>query len=511
MNDLKHQLKSAEEYVEFNSYDALKNEYLNPKLAGLRIINIPRVLSDESIKFFTEIKTKPVFKRAESSIEDILERANHHAGYKLFSDKVTSEEVWYAKGYVLHHSYLINDPNQGNLESWNWIIDSSTGAILSTFPAKIYERGIVFPPNQIPQFGTTPPEKELVDLIQWNGTSIKGRDFQSTNTCFAYKCNNSTNGNCSIDDSVCVDILDGMVEGQDYFSAQILFRVNGRELDFNYDWEANGYIDNLVIMGWKNAAIGSSRLKKPDNGIWGSDTDFTTLTGREQTDSIAELQGYEWLTRHAAFMRNLLENDSFCFTGSGINCRINGTTASNSDEKFRFFVNYNTLKAYPDPNSSNPDFITQIKKQGRGKNADDPVWFYEHQSYSDAYFSKRINNPETEILCADGCLTIDNYPFPHMVFGQSEQFDWALNEYIVYHELNHALVGQFIPTLPSYRWTDNGLRSDPGAMNEGWADYFAAINCGISDFRRTYNRSPNRNINADITCKETVGEVHAGT
>ena len=82
-------------------------------------------------------------------------------------------------------------------------------------------------------------------------------------------------------------------------------------------------------------------------------------------------------------------------------------------------------------------------------------------------------------------------------------------KFIVYHELTHALVYQYIPLLPSHTWADTGLRSDPGAMNEAWADYFAAIHCGISNFKdKTYNKRPGRNLNNDLTCQNSVGEVH---
>ena len=55
------------------------------------------------------------------------------------------------------------------------------------------------------------------------------------------------------------------------------------------------------------------------------------------------------------------------------------------------------------------------------------------------------------------------------------------------------------------------MSSDPGAINEALADYFAAINCGVADFGKdAYNRKPMRSIDNDRTCQTYNGEVHNG-
>jgi hypothetical protein len=320
--------------------------------------------------------------------------------------------------------------------------------------------------------------------------------------------NNST-GDCDLNSSVCVDDIRNLREESDYFSLTTLFATDGRELDFDFDWQANGYVNNIVYMAWKNSPVGSTRLVKYPNQPWGSDIDFANLRGTEQIDAFAELQGYHLLSQHSRFIRDLMGDPNFCFLVTGPNCTVlnpssNATSLENSSP-IRFFVNYQALKATPSPGSRYPDYFTQIR-QGLGKNSSYPVLFYENQAYEDAYFARRnfFNGS-----CQDRrCLSVEYYPFTHFVFGQNTQSDWALNSCLAYHELNHALVAKFLPNLPSYVWTAEGLRSDPGALNEGWADYFAAIHCKISDFRRTYNGRPRRILDNTITCEDTVGQVH---
>lgn len=46
-------------------------------------------------------------------------------------------------------------------------------------------------------------------------------------------------------------------------------------------------------------------------------------------------------------------------------------------------------------------------------------------------------------------------------------------------------------------------------MNEAWADYFASVSCGITNFLGdTYNHAPGRTISNNYTCQDRIGEVH---
>ena len=212
----------------------------------------------------------------------------------------------------------------------------------------------------------------------------------------------------------------------------------------------------------------------------------------------------------------MLNDSSFCFLGSGPNCSIADPVTNISDSAnsspIHVFTNYQQLQAYPS-NSKYSDFVTQIFEEKKGKGINDPVLFDQHTVYADAFFLHTPFFPNSSRNCSDaGCIDQNTFSYTHFAFGQDtlgNSLDWGLNECIAYHELTHALVYQLIPTLPTYIWAETGLRSDPGAMNEAWADYFAAVNCGISDFKgKTYNKRPGRNLNNRLTCQNSVGEVH---
>lgn len=109
------------------------------------------------------------------------------------------------------------------------------------------------------------------------------------------------------------------------------------------------------------------------------------------------------------------------------------------------------------------------------------------------------------------CVSISDVPVQIFGYGHgAENGDWALNDCINYHEVGHALVAKLLPNFSSFILTSDGVKSDPGAMNEGWADYFASALCGVADYRvGTYHGRPNRSLKNELTCVDLVGEVHA--
>lgn len=442
---------------------------------------------------------------------DASEIVNRFAGFPLLhSDAVKGQIVYFSTSRSIHTCWQIFDPAIGKRDSRVWIVDAESGDILHSYPSISKDQAMVY--DNVPTFGKTPPIN-TIDGVFNDGTrisSIHGKDFVSSNTCFAYRCANSTDGNCDSSSSICIDDTEGLKEGFDYFTSTYYFLADGREIDWNFDWQANGYKDNKVILAWKNAPVVASRLKRPSNGIWGSELSWDKYDGTEIDDANSELQAYFFLNRHAKFMRDLLQDQSFCFLGSGANCSVidsstNLTTLSNSSP-IHIFVNYQKISG---GGSKYPDIITQISN-GLGKNVSNPAVFDQRTPYGDAFFARMPIFSDDQRNCSDaGCIDQSSFAYTHFAFGQSSNSkDWALNECVAYHELNHALVAQFNPLLPSYVWADTGLRSDPGALNEAWADYFAAIHCGISDFTKTYNGRPNRNINNNLTCSDSFGEVH---
>ena len=75
---------------------------------------------------------------------------------------------------------------------------------------------------------------------------IVGKHFRPANSCRAYKCKNSSDGNCDDFDAICVDIKKGMVQDTDYFIVESPFSMDGKSIDVDIDWDALGYPNGQV-------------------------------------------------------------------------------------------------------------------------------------------------------------------------------------------------------------------------------------------------------------------------
>jgi hypothetical protein len=273
------------------------------------------------------------------------------------------------------------------------------------------------------------------------------------------------------------------------------------------------------------------KITRPENEIWGSDVNFDKYSQYDTEDTFVELQVYYFLTKHHSIMSKLnasLYNSMYptngadvCLTGD--HCPSydpNSKKLEYKDSPFRFFVNVES-RTVPGPTTDgNPTIFDQVFKYERGKTNEFPVLFNESGGLPNAYFSSGDSSsnksPKDCSLYRKGsaehssCISFMDISYPIIAFGQSKrEGDFALMECVAYHELTHAFVHKFQPALPKYIWKAGlGHLSDPGSLNEAWADYFAAVGCGANNLRDKY---PYRNIVNKKTCSSMVSQVHTGT
>ncbi|HCH61686.1 MAG TPA: hypothetical protein DFR83_02700, partial [Deltaproteobacteria bacterium] len=102
---------------------------------------------------------------------------------------------------------------------------------------------------------------------------------------------------------------------------------------------------------------------------------------------------------------------------------------------------------------------------------------------------------------------------PELVFGQGTVGDFAYDADVIIHEIGHFAV--WTQGGPSYvRTTEHGSSAEPGALNEGLADYFAAILTDDPEIA-TYSgdalgRSYIRTLDGEARCPDSLmGQVHA--
>jgi hypothetical protein len=104
----------------------------------------------------------------------------------------------------------------------------------------------------------------------------------------------------------------------------------------------------------------------------------------------------------------------------------------------------------------------------------------------------------------------EDRPYDSIVFGQGNDADFGYDGGVFYHEFTHAVVGATCDLgwafLDSY-----GIDGAPGAMNEGYADYFAHAMTGdpvIGEYA-SGDWGAIRSAENDATCPDSlVGETH---
>ena len=109
-----------------------------------------------------------------------------------------------------------------------------------------------------------------------------------------------------------------------------------------------------------------------------------------------------------------------------------------------------------------------------------------------------------------------------MLFGQGEERDFAYDADIVYHEYGHAAV-DFTSSLGSFVLDERGIHYDPGSLNEGFADYWAATLAGDPNVAEYFSGTDSmlglregglregglRSVDNTAACPaDLVGEVH---
>lgn len=137
------------------------------------------------------------------------------------------------------------------------------------------------------------------------------------------------------------------------------------------------------------------------------------------------------------------------------------------------------------------------------------------------------NNPGWRICSTDKYMPFDNAAFmPYdgsfeefgihddaIIFGQGERVDFAYDAEVTYHEFTHAMIGSTSNLTYAY-FDQYGLYIDPGAMNEGFADYFSSTISGdpkLGEYvsNATEDVGALRDLSINVRCPDDLwGESH---
>jgi len=105
-----------------------------------------------------------------------------------------------------------------------------------------------------------------------------------------------------------------------------------------------------------------------------------------------------------------------------------------------------------------------------------------------------------------------NWVAPRLVFGQGREIDYAYDADVIYHELAHFIVSSREGPR-GVTFGSTGPVVDAGAMNEGLADYFAAVFTGddpeVGEYAAGTERDHIRTLQGDASCTaDRYGQVH---
>jgi hypothetical protein len=237
-----------------------------------------------------------------------------------------------------------------------------------------------------------------------------------------------------------------------------------------------------------------------------------------EMDRFSEIQTYFSMMSFFHHIRLLLNDSTWCLRPEAMSCNNDGSPVvdeeGNPKNPYKVFVN----QMIPDmklegPHQKDPDnFILQFMA-GKG-NRDNPIKLNQFARIGNAAFVPALSTLKKNAPRADEILSDLIKPYDHNVFFQGER-DFALDGDVVFHEFMHAITTSLISKINSLGLDEWGIHSEPGSLNEAWADYFSAAftnNPSIGKYasiKGGYGEVALRDIDNTASCPhDVIGEVH---
>ncbi len=447
--------------------------------------------------------------------------------------------AWRVRPLVLHPANLH--------DVW---IDAETGAVLMTQPAVRFQAA----PSAARVFEPAPNASgasaaDLVDRTLGGlfpdevGGYLRGYHLETFNCCKKYSC--VTQDAACTDDTraaerVCAPDTAGASSTPPAFPNQ----VDGVIPRDALPTEAQGFFPNglffRTVLCARLPRVVSRDAVAPDPAGWfetpvdvprpsPDSTAHCTLANdgcSSETDPFAEIQAYHSTSIFFEHVRNILGDQDlllagdqkFCLAETSMSCDTDGgaTIDQNTGRPDKaFHIAVNSMLPLLDYNDvlfqATPVLLGGL---GRGGNAGNPVLIEDFQRVDNAAFIPGSGGgpvqvpPELQELAAQFIL-----PFDSNLYFQGNR-DFAYDGDVVYHEFTHAIVYTLAPDLLSSWHDEQGSHVEPGAMNEGWADYFSAS--FTNDSITGQYSAPGldgetglRDADNDAACPDAlIGEVH---
>lgn len=421
------------------------------------------------------------------------------------------EKIWLNHFGTLIPCYKVRIPTVSIFDLQDVYIDAQDGEIIKIESSAQFHNAFahvfVYSPENEPL-----NYKELKEVTLKNVLDIKEGDFlksdlfQVKNCCKFYTCPNSNS--CSDEEKRCA--LQSHTNAKQ--SRELLeLETKTLGLDPSLNIPQKLFIDTV-----RCTYLSSAKATSKNNKIGFYDKPIDNNSEESERDAFSETQAYFSISTFFDRIRILLNNPRWCLREQAMSCDENGKLILDENQKpknpYRIFVNQLMPNLESTSLNEHKSLFDQVKEGKGSKN--NPIKIDRFSRLGNAAFIPALSTLKSTTPKADEILSDLLKPYDHNVFFQGNK-DFAYDGDVVFHEFMHAITNTLVGKLNSLGIDHWGIHSETGALNEGWADYFAASMANSPSIGRyassngLFDETSLRNINNDFSCPENIiGEVH---
>ncbi|MEM7403069.1 MAG: hypothetical protein AAF310_03530 [Myxococcota bacterium] len=491
-----------------------------PKIDGIAVEGSNRVLSLnnkqqlDGLQVGSQLQTKGKFvlSAAEAVIKAYAVVGRKPPKQLQNSDKA-AQKIWLERAGVLKPTWKVLVMG-GSVKQTKMVwVDAQSGDVVKQQPFLRFHR------VQAQLFQNAPSMSgiraadlqmaQLQDLIEPEDQSpLIGKYIDVKNCCRFYRCPHDEH-DCDLDEKICA---------QPWEEGAVEYRVVVQEHAPSSVLQQLGHSGPLFVDTVQCLELDTTRYDEATGtfiGVFDDGLPIDDGSWEAVTESFAEKQAYYSASTFFRFIQFLIDSDSWCLHGNSMLCDADGapvfSAAGRPQQPFRMSVNH-VLPAL-DIDSYEPNSLLSQIQQGRG-DASNPVRIDDFYHVGNAAFIPAV--PEQVLQYGlsfqdkiDGLMR----PYDHVVFFQGER-DFAYDIDVVCHEFMHAVTHTLVPQLGSMALDKWGVHVMPGALDEAWADYFAAAFTAdphIAEYSASNDQQqqPLRELDRVYKCPDDlVGEAH---
>jgi hypothetical protein len=439
--------------------------------------------------------------------------------YNPYIEKIhgSYEKIWLAHYGELRPAYKTRPPTLSVVDLQDIYIDAKNGDILKIEPSAQF----IEAPSSLYIYSPAAERLSLSDLkpvMLPNLVSIKENDFlrgeylSVRNCCHHFTC--PEEGPCNDNTKRCA--LESHPNAQQSFEL-IQLPTDSLGLDPLMTLPKTISVNAIRCSYLPFAKASYQGSNNKILGFFEVPIDEPTGLASEM-DRFSEIQAYNSVMTFFNHIRFLLNDPTWCLRENAMSCQPDGKPVVDAEgmptNAYRIFVNQMIPDMHMDNRQgSDPhSFIAQILA-GRGT-PENPIELKKLARMGNAAFVPALSTLKVTTPRADEILSDLIKPYDHNVFFQGDR-DFAYDGDVVFHEFMHAVTTSMVNKLNSLGINQWGIHSEPGSLNEGWSDYFAAAFSNrpaigsYAAIRGGFGEASMRDIANNLRCPhDVIGEIH---